>query len=227
MDTNQPIRLGVIGSSNGSALAAADECLIAIGKRVDWVVITDRACGLENWAVAKGHSVHRIAYDDAESFSSVAHSIFDAVACNEVILFYTRRVARPLIEKKRVWNIHPALLPAFSGLHGIKDALNAGVRIFGATLHQVDAGLDTGRIVAQIAAPLSVHLSIREVEHLSYLQKVWLTLVWYECLHPVHPGVEIGYVRPELAIANPGIVDSKLRASFDAFLSRDARLGAQ
>ena len=74
---------------------------------------------------------------------------------------------------------------------------------------------------------LSVHVSIREVEHLSYLQKVWLTLVWYECLHPVDPGVEIGYVRPEVAIANPGIVDSKLRASFDAFLSRDARLGAQ
>jgi len=222
-----PIRLGIIGSSGGSALAAANDCLIAIGKRIEWVVITDRPCGLETWAAAKGHAVHRLAYRDAESFSSEACAIFHAAACNDILLFYTRRVAQPLIDQKRVWNIHPALLPSFRGLHGVNDAMSAGVRIFGATLHHVDAGLDTGPIVAQIAAPLPAGMSLAEAEHLSYLHKVWLTLVWFEHLHTTDLKPDTGYVRPGMVIASPGIVDTELRASYDAFLLRDAEVAIQ
>jgi phosphoribosylglycinamide formyltransferase-1 len=55
----------------------------------------------------------------------------------------------------RYVNTHNALLPAFPGLHGPQDALAYGVKITGATLHFVDAGVDTGPIIAQVAVPVS------------------------------------------------------------------------
>jgi phosphoribosylglycinamide formyltransferase-1 len=46
-------------------------------------------------------------------------------------------------------NTHPALLPNFPGAHGVRDALNAGVKITGSTVHWVDAGIDTGAVIQQ------------------------------------------------------------------------------
>jgi phosphoribosylglycinamide formyltransferase 1 len=54
----------------------------------------------------------------------------------------------------RVVNIHPALLPAFPGTHGQKQALDYGVKISGCTVHFVDSGTDTGPIIAQTAVPV-------------------------------------------------------------------------
>ncbi|PRC44245.1 phosphoribosylglycinamide formyltransferase, partial [Mycobacterium sp. ITM-2017-0098] len=54
----------------------------------------------------------------------------------------------------RVLNTHPALLPAFPGAHAVRDALAYGVRVTGCTVHLVDAGTDTGPIVAQQAVPV-------------------------------------------------------------------------
>jgi phosphoribosylglycinamide formyltransferase-1 len=54
----------------------------------------------------------------------------------------------------RVLNTHPALLPAFPGAHAVRDALAAGVATTGATVHLVDAGLDTGPVLAQRAVPV-------------------------------------------------------------------------
>jgi phosphoribosylglycinamide formyltransferase-1 len=54
----------------------------------------------------------------------------------------------------RYVNTHPALLPSFPGMHAARDALAHGVRVTGATLFLVDAGVDTGPIVAQTAVPV-------------------------------------------------------------------------
>ena len=54
----------------------------------------------------------------------------------------------------RYVNTHPALLPSFPGMHGAADALEHGVKLAGATLFVVDAGIDTGPIVAQTAVPV-------------------------------------------------------------------------
>ena len=51
----------------------------------------------------------------------------------------------------RIVNIHPSLLPAFKGAHAIEQALAYGVKVFGVTVHWVDATLDGGRIIAQRA----------------------------------------------------------------------------
>jgi len=71
-----------------------------------------------------------------------------------------------------VVNVHPALLPAFPGVHAIEDALAAGVPETGATVHLVDEGVDTGPVLRQEPVPVlphdtpeTLHARIRAVEH--------------------------------------------------------------
>ena len=68
-------------------------------------------------------------------------------------------------------NTHPALLPAFPGAHAVRDALEYGVKITGTTVHYIDAGVDTGQIIAQRAVDVrageteeELHERIKEVE---------------------------------------------------------------
>jgi phosphoribosylglycinamide formyltransferase-1 len=212
-------RLGIIISSGGSALASAAECLKKSGQLIDWFVVTDRKCGAESWAFDNSRSLARLEYSCAESFSKNADEFFRDVGCSDVLLFYTRRVSSPLIEQRAVWNIHPSLLPAFRGLHGVRDALAAGVRIIGSTLHRVDAEIDTGRIISQVAAPLPSNTSLQEAEHISYLQKVWLTLVWFEIVSGFHTPQKIaGFTQPG-HVAFPSISDPCLFKSYVEFVS--------
>jgi phosphoribosylglycinamide formyltransferase-1 len=54
----------------------------------------------------------------------------------------------------RVINVHPALLPAFPGIHAVEQALDYGVKVFGVTVHFVDEGIDSGPIILQQAVEL-------------------------------------------------------------------------
>lgn len=72
----------------------------------------------------------------------------------------------------RVINLHPALLPSFPGRNGIGDAWDYGVKVTGVTVHYVDAGIDSGAIIAQQAVTItptttreSLEAQIHEVEH--------------------------------------------------------------
>lgn len=176
------MRIGIIGSSGGSALKAAIEIYEEKIEPIEVVVITDRDCGLAKWADERGFITLSNPYVNADHFSAWADVKFDYYGCREVLLFYTRRVAPPLINNRRVWNIHPALLPAFPGLHGLEDARRAGVSLFGATLHRVDDTLDTGPIDAQICSPAPPIEQKQVYQRVSYTHKVWLTLVWLETL---------------------------------------------
>lgn len=70
-----------------------------------------------------------------------------------VLAGFMKLVGPPLLEAfgGRIVNTHPALLPSFPGAHGVRDALAHGVKITGASVIEVDAGVDTGRILAQVA----------------------------------------------------------------------------
>lgn len=75
----------------------------------------------------------------------------------------------------RMLNIHPSLLPAFPGRHAIADALAAGAGETGVTVHRVDAGIDTGPIIAQERVPIDPDMSeadllnrVHQVEHTLY-----------------------------------------------------------
>lgn len=87
---------------------------------------------------------------------------------------YMRIVGSTLLQgyPHRILNLHPALLPKFPGRHGIEDALAAGVDETGVTVHFIDAGVDTGEIIAQRVVPVkaddtvaSLAIRIHDVEH--------------------------------------------------------------
>jgi phosphoribosylglycinamide formyltransferase-1 len=81
----------------------------------------------------------------------------------------------------RIMNIHPALLPAFPGLHAQKQALDYGVKVSGCTVHFVDEGMDSGPVILQKAVPVmdgdneeSLSARILEQEHELYPEAVRL-----------------------------------------------------
>ena len=74
----------------------------------------------------------------------------------------------------KIINIHPALLPSFKGAHGILDAFNYGVKVFGVTIHYVNSGIDEGKIISQQAFEYygndieELETMIHKVEHELY-----------------------------------------------------------
>jgi len=79
----------------------------------------------------------------------------------------------------KIINIHPSLLPAFPGAHAVADALAAGAKVTGATVHIVDNGVDTGPVIRQTEVPIpdgisesALHDLIREVEKKQLIEVV-------------------------------------------------------
>ncbi|GAA2905371.1 phosphoribosylglycinamide formyltransferase [Enterococcus pseudoavium] len=91
-------------------------------------------------------------FSDKQSYEAALLALLKKYQVELVVLAgYMRIIGKELLAAfpKRIVNIHPALLPNFPGLHGIKDAYEAGVKETGVTIHYVDSGVDTGPIIAQ------------------------------------------------------------------------------
>ena len=171
-----------------------------------WIVVADRTCGLSEWGVREGHPTRVIAYEGAEDFSARARDFLLQRGATRTLLFYTRRVARPLIDRILVSNIHPSLLPEFPGLGAVRKALAAKCEILGATLHRVDDGIDTGPVVVQVATRLRVGATREEAERISHLQKTWLTLYWQQQLAAgaaMRPDLTSAFSRLKLRLGCP------------------------
>jgi phosphoribosylglycinamide formyltransferase 1 len=94
----------------------------------------------------------------------------------------------------RVINVHPALLPAFPGIGAVEQGLDYGVKVFGVTVHFVDEGVDSGRIIAQRAVELpgateaaEVREALRPLEHDLLCEAVALIARGAVQLDPGHP----------------------------------------
>ena len=101
--------------------------------------------------------IERSDYDSKASFEQAQLDALEPYKVDGIVLAgYMRIVGAPLIEhyEHRILNIHPALLPSFPGLHGHQQAIDAGVKVTGCTVHFVDAGMDTGPIIMQNTVPL-------------------------------------------------------------------------
>jgi len=111
----------------------------------------------------------------------------------------------------RVLNIHPALLPAFPGLHAQRQALERGVKIAGCTVHFVDAGTDTGPIIAQAAVPVlpgddeaSLSARILAEEHRLYPLAVRLVVTGKVTLEGTRTRVDAQPTVGESSLRSPG-----------------------
>ncbi len=83
-----------------------------------------------------------------------------------VLAGYMKILSAEFVQKYRgkIINIHPSLLPAFPGAHGIKDAFEAGVKETGVTVHFVDEGVDTGPVILQEKVPVAAGETLESLE---------------------------------------------------------------
>lgn len=158
----RPCRLVVLVSGAGSNLAALlDACgdpdygatIVAVGADragIRALEIAEQA-GLHTFVVRPGDHAERAAWDRrlAEEIAAADPDLI--VSAGFMRLLGPNVLAR---FPERIVNTHPALLPAFPGAHGVRDALAHGARLSGATMHVVDSGVDTGPIIAQTAVPV-------------------------------------------------------------------------
>ena len=99
-----------------------------------------------------------------------------------IFLYYSRLITSDLFKNFLCFNIHPALLPSFKGIDGVHQFVNSGARFLGCTLHLVDEGIDTGQIIAQVSTPVKNQLNENTANKISFLQKVYVSLVGYSLL---------------------------------------------
>ena len=106
------------------------------------------AASLPTFQVRLGDYPVRAAWDAALTEATAAHSPDLVISAGFMKILGPQFLSR---FAGRTLNTHPALLPAFPGAHGVLDALAHGVKVTGCTVHLVDAGTDTGPILAQQA----------------------------------------------------------------------------
>lgn len=156
-----PARVVVLISGGGSNLAAllAATQDPAYGAEIV-AVVADRDCdglqlaaeaGIPSTVVRLKEHPTREAWDAALTAEVAAHAPDLVISAG-----FLKLVGAAFLDAfgGRYLNTHNALLPAFPGIHGPRDALEYGVKLAGATLFVVDAGVDTGAIVAQVAVPV-------------------------------------------------------------------------
>lgn len=175
------MQVGFICSSGGSALFSAISLFTASSDRtLIPVIVTDRECGARHKAMANGFATRLVPFETKERFSSESAQYFHTKGVTNILLFYTRLIGRPLIDEFNVFNIHPSLLPSYKGIGAVEMAKTNGGLLLGATLHEVEIGMDSGPLKHQVATAGLNRISSALANKLSYLQKVWLALNWLE-----------------------------------------------
>lgn len=152
-----PLPVVALVSGSGTLLeallqACADPAyplrVVAVGADREGIAGLDRARsrGLPTFVVPTSDFPDRAAWDEALAAALDEHAPAVVVSAG-----FMKILGPAVLGRHTVVNTHPALLPSFPGAHAVRDALAHGVRVTGCTLHVVDAGVDTGPILAQRA----------------------------------------------------------------------------
>ena len=172
--------------SNGEALYKAMQEGLINGEFV--VIITDHAdAGIversKGWGIPL-IAIERSQFDSKQAFEQAQLDALEPYCVDGIVLAgYMRIVGTGLIARyeHKILNIHPALLPSFPGLHGHQQAIDAGVKVMGCTVHFVDAGMDTGPIIMQNTVPVypddtedTLSERLLPVEHATYREALRL-----------------------------------------------------
>jgi len=177
--TGRPPALGVLASGAGTILQAILDAGLPVA-----VVVTDRPCPAASVAAARGVDTEVVERDTfGPAFDRVAytHRVVDALTRHQVDVVamagFGTVLAEPIFSAfgQRVLNTHPALLPSFKGWHPVADALAAGARVTGCTVHVATLDVDAGPVLAQESVPVlagdteeSLHERIKAVERRLY-----------------------------------------------------------
>jgi phosphoribosylglycinamide formyltransferase 1 len=179
---NRRLKLGVLGSGKGSNFKAIMERIIdgKLPAEVRLVVSDVPDSGILSYArdfqvpalfVNPGKYRTRL---ETEVEHDIARLLQEAGAELVVLAGFMRVLKEPLLKAfpKSIINIHPSLLPKYKGLEAWKQALEAGEKVTGCTVHYVDAAVDAGHIIGQREVaiqqddtPASLHARIQKAEH--------------------------------------------------------------
>jgi phosphoribosylglycinamide formyltransferase-1 len=168
-------RVAVLVSGSGTNLQALlDDSTI----RPHVVLVLSDRPGVRALERADEAAIETLVIKPAGDRTALSTAVADALTERGIDLIvsagYMRVLGSPVVERWRDrWlNVHPALLPSFPGTHAVADALAAGVKVTGVTVHLVDAGVDTGPIVLQEAIAVrpdddwdSLEPRVHEVEY--------------------------------------------------------------
>jgi phosphoribosylglycinamide formyltransferase-1 len=154
--------------------------IVAVASSVDGATALDRAAarGIPTAVFARSQYADRSARDEA-----LADWLEQEGAQLVVLAGYMELLGEAFLERfpEAVINVHPSLLPAFPGIGAIEQALKYGVKVFGVTVHFVDAGVDSGAVILQRALelpdardPQEVLAALRPLEHSMLAQAVAL-----------------------------------------------------
>jgi phosphoribosylglycinamide formyltransferase-1 len=156
------MKIGVLVSGSGSNLQAILDAVAGGRLRAEVAVVISNVAAARAIDRARAAGVPAIvvdhkAFSSRDSFDAAIVDVLRAHEVETVVLAGFMRLVTPVLLgafPDRVVNIHPALLPAFPGVHGQRQALAYGVRVTGCTVHFVDIGTDTGPIIAQATVPV-------------------------------------------------------------------------
>ena len=179
------LHLGVLGSGAGSNMQSIVDAIAAGGLDAEIRLVLADFPDAKILERAERHGIpHR--YLDCAPWKTklegpaedLCIELLKAAGVDTVVLAGFMRIVKPKLLAafpNRVLNIHPALLPAFPGVHGWTQALDYGCKVAGVTVHFVDAGTDSGPIIVQKAVPVlendtpeSLHARIQVQEHSAY-----------------------------------------------------------
>lgn len=176
-------RVGVLISGRGSNLQALLDAADAPGYPAEIALVVSNkanAYGLERARLAgvPGVVLDRARYPDRDDLEAAIDTALRDAGCELVCLAgFMRILSAGFVGRwpNRILNIHPSLLPSFTGLHVQRRAIEAGATIAGCTVHIVTPDLDAGPIIAQAAVPVladdtedSLSARILEQEHRLY-----------------------------------------------------------
>lgn len=179
-------RLAVFASGRGSNFEAIVSACESGRLDAEVVLLVCDHPEAEVVSRARAHKVPFFAFfpKDYRTKSDYEHEILTHLQSSGVELIclagYMRLLTEVLLTpyQDRIINIHPSLLPAFKGAHAIEQALSYGVKVYGVTIHYVDASLDGGRIIAQQAISYDGHNldeltdRLHAIEHELYIQTI-------------------------------------------------------
>lgn len=182
-------RFGVLGSGKGSNFRALAEAWKAKTLGCEPVIVlsdmkTAGILSLGSGYAIPSHFVHPGPFKTKmapEAEEEIVRLLQEAKVDFVVLAGFMRVIKEPLLRAftGRILNIHPSLLPAFRGLEAWRQALEAGVSEAGCTVHLVDAGVDTGKILGQRRVPVlpgdtaeTLHARIQVAEHELYPRMV-------------------------------------------------------
>jgi phosphoribosylglycinamide formyltransferase-1 len=166
------LRVGVLASGAGTNLQALLDAglpVVAVASNRRDAEALARAHGLPAAAFELEDHATREERDGAMADWLLGHGVELVVLAG-----YTHLLTPAFLDRfpDRILNVHPSLLPAFPGAHAVADQLAAAVTESGATVHLVDEGVDSGRILAQERVPVrpgdtveTLHARIKAVEH--------------------------------------------------------------